>query len=112
MHQLCVHHQQTLEENDFTLFTVYQSKESVTYLDDTESFRALEFGEHSLEKVIEVLSETIPGLLDQCSDETANERRGELTSHGVEELAGHLDQVPEAGLTLAVRVLTYLARRD
>ncbi len=48
------------------------------------------------------LMATEPRVLNKSCDESSDEGGGELAPDGVEEVAGNLDEVPEAGLALGV----------
>ena len=63
-----------------------------SHLYDAERLRPLELREDGLEEEVEVLAEPVARPLDQRRHQATHERRGELASHGVQQLAGHLGQ--------------------
>ena len=51
-----------------------------------------------------------PGVLDESGDESPYEGGRELVPDRVEEVTGHLDEVPETGLALGVGEVANLIR--
>ena len=52
----------------------------------------------------------LPGILDESCDESADEGGGELATDRVQEMSGHLDEVPEPRLALGVGEVANLIR--